>query len=247
MPLAGPANRQGRVAAEAIAGRGTHFRHVQGTAVCGAFGLTVAMTGASEKSLARAGITDYEKVYLHPGHHVGYYPGAQPIHMKVLFRRSNGRILGAQAVGSEGVEKRIDVIVMALQLGGNMHDLSEAELCYAPQFGAAKYLVNLAGFIAENTRSGDVPLARWEDLAEPGVILDVREPAECERGMVPGAINIPLNLLRERWHELPEGQIVRVHCAVGQRADHAVRMLRQHGVDARQLSGGYQTYLTLPR
>lgn len=244
LPLAGPANRQGRVAAEAIAGRGTHFRGVQGTAVCGAFGVTVALTGASEKSLKRAGVTDYDKVYLHPGHHVGYYPGAKPIHLKVLFRRSDGRLLGAQALGEEGVEKRIDVISMALQLGGTVHDLSEAELCYAPQFGAAKDPVNLAGFIAENSRNGDMPMARWEDVRE-GFLLDVREPSEVARGAVPGAVNVPLNQLRKRLGELPRDQPLRVCCAVGQRAYYAVRLLRQHGFDARQLPGGFETYKTL--
>lgn len=246
VPLAGPANRQGRVAAESIAGRGTHFRGVQGTAVCGAFGLTVALTGASEKALQKAGIADYDKVYLHPGHHAAYYPGAKPIHLKVLFRRSDGRLLGAQALGEEGVEKRIDVISMAIQLGGTVHDLSEVELCYAPQFGAAKDPVNLAGFVAENVRNGDMPLARWEDLDRgDGLVLDVREPGEVALGAIPGAVHIPLDQLRRRLEELPRDQVLRVCCAVGQRAYYAVRLLRQNGYDARQLSGGYQTWKTL--
>jgi NADPH-dependent 2,4-dienoyl-CoA reductase/sulfur reductase-like enzyme/rhodanese-related sulfurtransferase len=246
LPLAGPANRQGRVAAEAICGRGTHFRGVQATAVCGAFGLTVAMTGASEKSLVRAGITDYERIYLHPGHHVGYYPGAKPIRMKVLFRKSDGRVLGAQAVGEEGVEKRIDVIAMAIQLGGTVHDLAESELCYAPQFGGAKDPVNLAGFIAENVRSGDMPVMPWSAVDQPDtVVLDVREPAEVAKGMVPGAIHIPLNQVRDRWQELPTGKPIAVMCAAGQRAYYAVRFLRQMGVDARNLSGGWQTWQTM--
>jgi NADPH-dependent 2,4-dienoyl-CoA reductase/sulfur reductase-like enzyme/rhodanese-related sulfurtransferase len=243
IPLAGPANRQGRVAAESIAGRGTHFRGVQATSVCGVFGLTIASTGASEKLLKRAGVTDYEKVYLHPGHHVGYYPGAKPIHLKVLYRRSDGRVLGAQAIGEEGAEKRIDVIAMAIQLGGTVHDLSEAELCYAPQFGAAKDPVNLAGFIGENQRSGDAPLASWEGLGANGhAILDVREPAETANGAVPGSILIPLHQLRTRWGELPSDRPVDVLCAAGQRAYYAVRLLRQHGVDARNLSGGWSTW-----
>jgi NADPH-dependent 2,4-dienoyl-CoA reductase/sulfur reductase-like enzyme len=159
LPLAGPANRQGRVAAESIAGRTTRFRGVQATAVVGVLGLTAASTGASEKGLRRAGITEFAKVYLHPGHHAGYYPGAQPIHLKLLFSVPDGRILGAQAVGREGVEKRIDVIATAIQFGATVHDLAEAELCYAPQFGAAKDPVNLAGMIAENALNGDMPLA----------------------------------------------------------------------------------------
>jgi NADPH-dependent 2,4-dienoyl-CoA reductase/sulfur reductase-like enzyme/rhodanese-related sulfurtransferase len=246
VPLAGPANRQGRVAAEAICGRGTHFRGLQATAVCGAFGLTIASTGASEKTLKRAGISDYQAIFLHPGHHVSYYPGAKPIHLKVLFRKSDGRVLGAQALGEEGVEKRIDVIAMAIQLGGTVHDLSEAELCYAPQFGAAKDPVNLAGFIAENVRNGDMPLAAWDDVdREDAFRLDVRGSGECERGAIPGSHNIPLHQLRARLAELPKGVPIDVYCAVGQRAYYAVRLLRQNGFDARNLSGGWQTYCTL--
>ena len=161
LPLAGPANRQGRVAAESIAGRATSFRGVQATAVVGVLGLTVASTGASEKGLRRAGVTSFEKVYLHPGHHAGYYPGARPIHLKLLFSVPDGRILGAQAVGLEGVEKRIDVIATAIQFDGTVHDLAQAELCYAPQFGAAKDPVNLAGMLAENVLNGDMPVADW--------------------------------------------------------------------------------------
>jgi NADPH-dependent 2,4-dienoyl-CoA reductase/sulfur reductase-like enzyme/rhodanese-related sulfurtransferase len=245
LALAGPANRQARVAAEAIAGRGTHFRGVQGTAVCGVLGLTVAFTGASEKALKRAGITDYEAIYLHPGHHVGYYPGAKPIHLKLLFRKSDGRVLGAQAVGELGVEKRIDVIAMAIQLGGTVHDLSEAELCYAPQFGAAKDPVNVAGFIAENARTGDTPLVSSSEIGQGGrFVLDVRKPEECEAGMIEGAINIPLHDLRRRLKELPRDRPIDVYCAVGQRGHFAVRLLRQHGLDAHNLSGGWHTYRT---
>ncbi len=135
---------------------------------------------------------------------------------------------------------------MALQLGGTVHDLSEAELCYAPQFGAAKDPVNLAGFIAENVRNGDMPLARWEEVgSRDGLVLDVREPSELEQGAIPGSIQIPLHQLRRRLHELPRHQVLRVCCAVGQRAYYAVRLLRQNGYDARQLSGGIQTWKTL--
>ncbi len=162
VPLAGPANRQGRVAAESICGRARAFRGVQATAVVGVFGLTVATTGASEKGLRRAGVTDVEKVYLHPGHHAGYYPGATPIHLKLLFAPSDGRVLGAQAIGLEGVDKRIDVIAMAIQMGATVRDLAEAELCYAPQFGGAKDPVNLAGMVAVNHLDGLMPLGRLE-------------------------------------------------------------------------------------
>lgn len=244
VPLAGPANRQGRIAADAIAGRDAHFRGVQGTSVCGAFGLTIASTGASEKALRKAGITDFERVYLHPGHHVGYYPGAKAIHLKLLYRRSDGRVLGAQAVGQEGTEKRIDVLATAIQLGATVHDLAEVELCYAPQFGAAKDPVNLAGFIAENMLNGDLPMDDWSTLGQ-SFLLDVRDANEVAAGSAPGAVNIPLHELRVRHSELPKDQPIQVMCAVGQRAYYAVRLLRQHGYDARHLSGGYRTWLTL--
>lgn len=246
LPLAGPANRQGRLAAESIAGRVTHFRGVQATAVVGVLGMTVASTGASEKGLRRAGITNFERVYLHPGHHAAYYPGARPIHLKLLFSVPDGRILGAQALGMEGVEKRIDVIAMAIQFGGTVHDLAEAELCYAPQFGAAKDPVNVAGMIAANVLNGDMPLADWMDL--PGTaafLLDVREPAEFERGHIPNAVNVPLSQLRYRYDELPQEREIWISCGVGQRAYYATRFLLQHGYRARNLSGGYATYQTL--
>jgi rhodanese-related sulfurtransferase len=243
LPLAGPANRQGRVAAEAIAGQVTSFRGVQATAVVGVLGLTVASTGASEKGLRRAGIASFEKVYLHPGHHAGYYPGARPIHLKLLFSVPDGRILGAQAVGTEGVEKRIDVIATALQFRGTVHDLAEAELCYAPQYGAAKDPVNVAGMMAVNVLRGDMPVADWLALGRTdAVVLDVREPDEFEAGHVPGAINLPLSQLRSRHGELPRERDLWVCCVVGQRAYYATRFLRQRGYRARNLSGGYTTY-----
>jgi NADPH-dependent 2,4-dienoyl-CoA reductase/sulfur reductase-like enzyme/rhodanese-related sulfurtransferase len=243
LPLAGPANRQGRVAAESIAGRAPRFRGVQATAVVGVLGMTVASTGASAKGLARAGITDYETVYLHPGHHAGYYPGAQPIHLKLVFARSDGLILGAQAVGTEGVEKRIDVIATAIQFGGTVHDLAEAELCYAPQYGAAKDPVNLAGMIAENVLDGDMPLADWRHIGDTdALILDVREPDEFAAGHLPRAVNLPLSQLRRRVAELPREREIWISCGVGQRAYYATRFLAQHGYRARNLSGGFTTY-----
>ncbi len=241
--LAGPANRQGRLAAEAIAGRPRPFRGVQGTAVCGLFKVSVAMTGATEKSLKRAGIDDYERVFLHPGHHVGYYPGARPIHLKLLFARKDGRILGAQALGEEGVEKRIDAISMAIQKGGTVYDLEEAELCYAPQFGAAKDPVNIAGMIAANILRGDLEHAPWEDVGRTGaLVLDVREPAEVAAGQVPGALALPLSQLRRRVEELPRGREIWIYCAAGQRSYYATRFLRQRGFTVRNLPGGYSTY-----
>ena len=243
LPLAGPANRQGRVAAESIAGRDTAFRGVQATAVVGVLGLTVASTGATEKGLRRAGITAFQTVYLHPGHHANYYPGARPIHLKLLFAREDGRILGAQAVGLEGVEKRIDVIATAIQFRGTVHDLADAELCYAPQFGAAKDPVNLAGMLAENVLNGDMPLADWRDLGRTtALVIDVREPAEFEAATVPGAINMPLSRLRHQYEELPKDRDIWISCGVGQRAYYATRFLRQHGYRAWTLPGGYTTY-----
>jgi NADPH-dependent 2,4-dienoyl-CoA reductase/sulfur reductase-like enzyme/rhodanese-related sulfurtransferase len=243
VPLAGPANRQGRMAADAIFGRPSTFRGVQGTAVCGVFGLTVAMTGASERSLRRAGRQDFEAVYLHPGHHVGYYPGARKIHLKLIFARADGRILGAQAVGEAGVARRIDVIALAIQKQGTVFDLEEAELCYAPQFGAAKDPINLAGMVASNVLRGDHPLAHWSDLDVDRVCLvDVREPDEFKEGHVPHAVNIPLEQMRGRLDELPDDRETWLYCVVGQRAYYATRALLQHGYRVRNLSGGFQTF-----
>jgi NADPH-dependent 2,4-dienoyl-CoA reductase/sulfur reductase-like enzyme/rhodanese-related sulfurtransferase len=246
LPLAGPANRQGRVAAESIAGRPSGFRGVQATAVVGVLGLTVASTGASEKGLRRDGATGFAKVYLHPGHHAGYYPGAQPIHLKLVFSVPDGHVLGAQAVGTDGVEKRIDVIATVIQFGGTVHDLAEAELCYAPQYGAAKDPVNVAGMIARNVLAGDMPLADWDRIHDTdALIVDVREPNEFAGGAVPRAINLPLSQLRERFGELPRDRELWLCCAAGQRAYYATRFLAQHGYRARNLSGGYTTYKTL--
>ena len=246
VPLAGPANRQGRVAAESICGRARPFRGVQATAVVGVFGLTVACTGASEKGLRRAGVRDFERVYLHPGHHAGYYPGAKPIHLKLLFAVPDGRILGAQAVGLEGVEKRIDVIATAIQMGATVRDLAEAELCYAPQFGGAKDPVNLAGMIATNHVDGLMPLADWTALGTaPTILVDVREPDEYAAGHIPGARNLPLSELRRRHGELPRDHPLTLYCGVGQRAYYATRFLLQLGYRAANLSGGYATWQAL--
>ncbi len=249
IPLAGPANRQGRIAADVILGRDTRFRGVQGTMVCKAFDITVAATGASEKALLRHGVdgqpAQYEKIYLHPGHHVNYYPGAKPITMKLIFSAQDGRILGAQAVGEEGVEKRIDVISMVIQKGGTVFDLEEAELCYAPQFGAAKDPVNIAGMIAANALRGDAPVAHWNDVRQtPSLILDVRDPDEYSRIHLTGAINIPLHTLRDRMSELPRDGEILVYCGVGQRSYYACRALRLNGFRARNISGGMRTLET---
>jgi NADPH-dependent 2,4-dienoyl-CoA reductase/sulfur reductase-like enzyme/rhodanese-related sulfurtransferase len=242
IPLAGPANRQGRIAADAIFGRKTQFRGVQGTSVCGFFNLTIASTGANEKTLQRLGIK-YGKVYLHPGHHVGYYPNSKPINMKVIFSVPDGKILGAQAVGEAGVEKRIDVIAMAIQKRATVFDLEEAELCYAPQFGAAKDPVNIAGMIAGNALRHDADLAYWQDLEQlEGILVDVREVSEFETAHLPDAINIPLTELRDRLHELPKDEHIYVYCQVGQRGYYATRVLQLNGYQVSNLTGGFKTY-----
>ena len=173
-------------------------------------------------------------------------PGAQPIHLKLLFSEPEGRILGAQAIGTEGVEKRIDVIATAIQFGGTVHDLAEAELCYAPQYGAAKDPVNVAGMIAENVLAGDMPVADWEKIGSTdALVVDVREPGEFAAGHVPGATNLPLSQMRARFEELERGRELWVCCAAGQRAYYAARFLAQHGYRTRNLSGGYTTYKAL--
>lgn len=240
VPLAGPANRQGRIAADAICGRDSKFRGVQGTAICGLFGLQVASTGASEKSLKRAGIVDYEKIYIHPSSHAGYYPGATTIHLKLLYRKSDGLILGAQGIGEEGVERRIDIIAMAIQKHGTIFDLEEAELCYAPQYGGAKDPVNFAGMVAAAVMRGDMPTVHWDtEWTADTLFLDVRDADELAEGSQPGAIHIPLHALRRRIGELPCSSDIRIYCAVGQRGYLAARLLMQSGIRARNISGGW--------
>jgi NADPH-dependent 2,4-dienoyl-CoA reductase/sulfur reductase-like enzyme/rhodanese-related sulfurtransferase len=252
IPLAGPANRQGRIAAGTILGRDFKFRGVQATSVCGVLGMTIASTGVTENTLVllnKAGKDmAYEKVYLYPGHHVGYYPGAKNIAMKLIFSTEDGRVLGAQAVGQEGVEKRIDVISMAIQNKATVFDLEEAELCYAPQFGAAKDPVNIAGMIAANALRGDSPLAHWKDVKKThALILDVRTPSEYDFGHIEGAINIPINELRSRMNELPSDREILTYCSVGQRSYYASRALRLNKYNARNISGGIHTYENLER
>jgi NADPH-dependent 2,4-dienoyl-CoA reductase/sulfur reductase-like enzyme len=210
--LAGPANRQGRIAADVIAGRDSRFRGTQGTSIIGLLGATVAWTGVSEKTLNRLGDNDYEKIYLYPNSHAGYYPGAKPIAMKVLFRKSDGRLLGAQALGKDGVDKRISAFAAFLQMKATMYDLEEAELCYAPQFGSAKDPVNFAGMVAAGVLRGDMPISHW-NAAENSYLLDVREPIELAVENVPEAVNIPLGDLRARLDELnlSGGMLSRVH------------------------------------
>jgi len=247
IPLAGPANRQGRIAADAICGRDAHYRGSQGTAVVGVFDLTLAMTGATEKTLRRAGIA-YQKTYTHSFHHAGYYPGAERIALKLLFTPDTGRLLGAQAVGKAGVDKRIDVLAMAIQKGATVFDLEEAELAYAPQYGSAKDPINMAGFVAGNILRGDMAAASWTDwkaLAaanQTPITLDVRPPTAVASGAIDDSIRIPLGELRSRLNELPRDKEIWVHCAVGQTAYYAARILKQNGFNARNISGGYTSY-----
>jgi NADPH-dependent 2,4-dienoyl-CoA reductase/sulfur reductase-like enzyme/rhodanese-related sulfurtransferase len=235
--LAGPANRQGRIAADVIAGRNSRYRGTQGTAIIGLFGGAAAWTGVNERTLKRLGDTDYEKIYLYPNSHAGYYPGAKPIAMKIIFRKSDGRLLGAQAVGMDGVDKRISALAALLQMGATIYDLEEAELCYAPQFGSAKDPVNFAGMVAANVLRGDMPLSHW-NTAETEFLLDVREPVELAVENVPGALNIPVGQLRARLGELPRDREIHVICRSGQRAYTAMRVLLQNGFKAKNVAGG---------
>ena len=245
VPLAGPANRQGRIAADHVFGRASRYRGTQGTAIVGVFGRTAAMTGASEKSLRRANRL-FRKVYVHPAHHAGYYPGAEQMTLKILFHPETGKLLGAQVVGGAGVDKRIDVLAVAIQAGMTVYDLEEMELAYAPQYGSAKDPINMAGFVAGGLLRGEHPQTDWEEVAAMGdkpLLLDVRTPLEYANGHIPGAINIPVDDLRTRLAELPKERPIVAYCQVGQRGYLATRILMQVGADVSNLGGGYKTYL----
>jgi NADPH-dependent 2,4-dienoyl-CoA reductase/sulfur reductase-like enzyme/rhodanese-related sulfurtransferase len=246
VPLAGPANRQGRIAADNICGRITKYRGTQGTAILGFFDNTIAISGASEKALRRNSI-DFRKVYVHPTNHAGYYPGADPMTLKLLFETKSGKLLGAQGVGRQGVDKRIDVLSVAIQTGMTVFDLEEMELAYAPQFGSAKDPVNMAGFVASGLLRGDHPQMDIDGLmalpiASRPVVIDVRTQEEFSRGHIPEARNIPIDELRSRLSEIPKDQALVVNCEVGQRGYLAVRILLQNGFNAANLGGGYRTY-----
>lgn len=249
IPLAGPANRMGRTVADNLAGRPTIWKGTQGTAIVKVFDMTAGGTGANEKTLRRDKVP-YRKAYLHPGHHAGYYPGATPLHMKVLFAPDTGKLLGAQVVGFEGVDKRIDVLATAMSAGLAVTDLQDLELAYAPPYGSAKDAINMAGFIGSNMLNGDFDAWYAEDYptrTSDGVIVDVRGAADFERGHVPGAINIPLSDLRARAGELPAGLAVYLYCKVGFRSYLAMRALRQRGRRVATLSGGFDTFLAWHR
>ncbi len=244
IPLAGPANRQGRIAVNTIFGRESRYTKTQGTAICKVFNLAVATTGMNEKNLKRQGIA-YEKVYVHPANHAGYYPGASQLSLKLLFDPKTGKILGAQCVGTKGVDKRIDVLAVALRAGMTVFDLQDLELCYAPPFGSAKDPVNYAGFVAANFITGDMPICHVADVIEPREdqkLIDVRTPGEVQAGTIPGAVNIPIDELRGRLDEIPKNKELLVFCQVGLRGYLAVRVLNQRGFNSRNLTGGYKTY-----
>ena len=244
IPLAGPANRQGRIAADNIFGRDVHYKDTQGTAICKVFNLAIGMTGLSEKAAKRAGIA-YEKIYVHPASHASYYPGAAPLSIKMLFDPQTGKVLGAQAVGSDGVDKRMDIFAVAIRAGLTVYDLEELELSYAPPYGSAKDPVNMAGFVAANALRGDVKLCHVADVVNPAPhckLLDVRTPGEVAAGTIPGSKNIPVDELRERLGELSKEKEYLVFCKVGQRGYLACRILTQNGFKCRNLTGGYTTY-----
>ena len=246
VPLAGPANRQGRIAADNVFGRSVKYRGTQGTAIVGVFDRTAAITGASEKALRRAN-RPYRKVYIHPVHHAGYYPGAEPMTLKILFHPETGKLWGAQAVGGAGVDKRIDVLAVAIQAGMTVFDLEEMELAYSPQYGAAKDPINMAGFVAGGLLRGEHPQVDVETiLAGPAdqqpLVVDVRTPQEFSAGHIAGAVNVPVDDLRSRLGEIPRDRKIAVCCQVGQRGYLATRVLRQKGFSASNIGGGYKTY-----
>lgn len=246
IPLAGPANRQGRIAADNVFGRASRYRGTQGTAIVGVFGQTAAMTGVNEKSLRRSN-RSYRKVYVHPAHHAGYYPGAKAMSIKLLFEPETGRILGAQAVGGDGVDKRIDVLAVAIQASLTVYHLEEVELAYAPQFGSAKDPINMVGFVASGLLRGDHPQADIESVLkeEPAnrpYLIDVRTEQEFNLGSIPGAVNIPVDVLRSGLNEIPRDRQLAVFCQVGQRGYLATRILLQNGFSVMNLGGGYKTF-----
>ncbi|MBP2653572.1 MAG: cdr1 [Firmicutes bacterium] len=245
IPLAWPANRQGRVVADHISGRNAQYSGTLGSSVAKVFDLTVATTGNNEKVLKNAGIS-YNVLHIHPGAHAAYYPGAFPMSLKLLFSPNEGKILGAQGVGFNGVDKRVDVIATAIKGNLTVFDLPDLELCYAPPYSSAKDPVNMAGYVAENILDGLVETVQWHEIDEiirkGGFVIDVREPFEAELGILENAVNIPLGQLRKRLNEIPRDQEVYVYCQVGLRGYLACRILTQHGYKCKNLDGGFKTY-----
>jgi NADPH-dependent 2,4-dienoyl-CoA reductase/sulfur reductase-like enzyme/rhodanese-related sulfurtransferase len=248
VPLANIANRHGRVIADHIAGKTVRPVETQGTAIVKVFDLTVATSGWNEKKLIAAGL-EYIAIHTHPASHAGYYPGAQVMALKLLIDPKTHRILGVQGVGKEGVDKRIDVIATAMRGGITAPELADLELAYAPPFGSAKDPVNMLGYISENVLSGITPTVQWSEVeqrvSEGYTILDVRSTGEVDQGTLPGAINLPIDEIREHNEEIPKGKIL-VTCQVGQRGHAATRLLRELGHDAVNLDGGYMTWSNSP-
>lgn len=249
VPLAQTANRHGRLVADVILGRQGTAEPVLGTAVVGVFGLTAAATGWNEKR-ARAAGRDIGIIHTHPMNHAGYYPGAEQMSLKLVYDKATGEILGAQGVGGAGVDKRIDVIATAMRGGLTAPELADLELAYAPQFGSAKDPVNMLGFVAENLLSGLSENIQWHELPEAieegTIVIDVRTPVEHAAGAIPGAVNIPVDELRDRVAEVPAGELI-VHCAVGIRAHTAAQILAGYGRRARNLDGGFRTWASVHR
>jgi CoA-disulfide reductase len=245
IPLAGPANRQGRIVANNIYGKNEKYKGTLGTSIAKVFDLTVAATGINEKQLKQLG-KNYQAVHIHPSSHAGYYPGAAPIALKLLFNPEDGSIYGAQAVGEDGVDKRIDVIATAIKGDLNVFDLTEVELSYAPPFSSAKDPVNMAGYVATNIMNGDVETVQWNKIDEivenGGLLIDVREPIEREMGFIKGSINIPLGEIRDRLNEISKDKTVYVSCQVGLRGYLASRILSENGYGVKNLDGGWKTY-----
>ena len=246
IPLAGPANKQGRIAADNIAGIPSQYTGTQGSAVLKLFDMTVAATGINEKSAKAAGI-DYDKTYIYSGSHASYYPGAENMSIKAIWDKQTLKILGAQIVGFDGVDKRMDVLAAAIRFGAKITDLTELELCYAPPFGSAKDPVNMLGFVAENIVTGKVKQFFWHDVQDlprdgSATLLDVRTQTEVQRGRIDGFMNIPLDSLRERISEIPEDKPVYVHCHSGLRSYIACRILLGNGYDCFNLAGGWRLY-----
>ncbi|WP_144213755.1 FAD-dependent oxidoreductase [Shewanella donghaensis] len=245
VPLAGPANRQGRMAADNMLGRNETYKGTQGTAICKIFDLAVASTGQNEKQLKRDGV-EYQKVYVHTASHASYYPGAEIVSFKMLFDPKTGKIFGAQAVGKDGVDKRIDVMAVAQRAGMTVEQLQDLELTYAPPYGSAKDVINQAAFVANNLIKGDtcaIHFDEMDNLSADQLLLDVRNPGELEAGgCIAGAINIPVDQLRQRMNELPKDKEIVIYCQVGLRGNVAYRQLVNNGFKARNLIGGYRTY-----
>ncbi|MDU5107473.1 MULTISPECIES: DsrE/DsrF/DrsH-like family protein [unclassified Clostridium] len=244
IPLAGPANKHGRIIADNIAGLDSVYKGTLGTSIIKVFDMAAASTGNNERTLNRYGI-EYDKVYLHPMSHAGYYPNAIPLTIKVIYDKE-GKILGAQVLGYEGVDKFIDVIATSIKFGGRMEDLAELDLAYAPPFLSAKSPANMAGFMAENQRQGLVKLINIDELnnfdSNKQILLDVRDKEEVELGNIKNSINIPLNDLRSNLDKLDKNKEILVYCAVGLRGYIASRLLTSHGFNVRNLNGGYKTY-----